>query len=1352
LLFGVEHNLDPHPLFDAKRWRLLTKGSASQHDPLLDYIENEPKSEISPSELFDLRFYTDKYRAEFSAKGALWHYLTEGARKNYRPHPRFDPQVYRTLYMSHSAPEDETGPLEHFVQSDLLGSQRQKLTELLCLVHDDAIRFDFDAHRRLHIDQTSEVNKTDRLEIRDYPGKLSHMDGRPNVLLVAHLVGDHFFGSERSFLDMLDGLKSCDCNVFVCLPRNVPNYTNMVRRQCEHVFVFKFGWWKASEPASSNVQHAFEHLIRSHNIDVVHANTIMIRECLAAAQSCKVVAVTHARELITLDKDLVKLIELPVEGIVAEVRNRSDWIIGNSNATANAFTKPGRILMVPNTIDTESMDIANHVDSQRIRFGLISSNVPKKGLADIVEVARLCVASAPKAEFYIIGPETKYTKELRSGASGAALPTNIVFPGYAETPKDAVAQVNVVLSLSHFAESFGRTVLEAMAARRPVIAYAWGALKELVTPEETGFLAPFKDAKAVADYVQKLCENPQLIQKMGVNARRSAIEKYGLEAYRNSFRKAYSAILPGRVQWSEASLHPIVKLARRPGLKATNQPIKLAYFCWHFPVPSETFVLNELRVLVASGVDVQVFCKQIPHRDFKIDFPIQFERVNSPEDLARRLKETGRTIVHAHFTFPTVTNMVWPACEAAKIPFTFIAHAQDIFVYKNAAENRLAEIGASPWCRAMFTLSRFHQEYVVAQGFPNNKVIINPNAIELTKFAAAANPATERRTGKRVVAIHRFVEKKGLSALIRAAALIDDLGVKIEIYGYGPLEEEYKQIVAAAGLRNVTIHGALTQAEIPAVLASADLFACPSVRTETGDMDGIPTSMVESMAARVPVLVTSIAGIPDLVEDGISGIMCEPTPQSIAEAIRRYYAMDTLQVRAIIDEASRRVAKRHDAVRLVDTLRRVWQNITVDIVIVAWNNLAELRMVVDAILANTATPYHLIICDNMSRKEPVGAYLDSLWEAQDRVTVVHNNRNAMVGPGTNLAMAQGRSDHIIYVCGKEGVSFANGWEMSFVHAFDAEDIGMVGSLGYSPTYLTGDQYPTGIRLFEKFRNPDFATSNPKRIFRHIQGGLFAMSRRMVDQIGGFSDDVPHDYTDVEYSFYAESRGWRLAEADHVLALFNKSRPSLSQRFREDITVAHPVLPNQLTKFNAVVRRQMRHCNICDWYGDDFTAEEGGCPHCGCGPQDRTLFRWLSDSTYLFRRLPALCVGLEGKMQDVWAEQFQGPRLSVADFVEELEQKGRLPNSPGRMHITAIRFSDTDEHRLGIMAKEMQRLLPTGGVALFQLGTLPSEQWSSLQSKLTDKMAKRGFGLAKSKRYASSSVGYSFLPIRSLTKL
>jgi Glycosyltransferase len=86
-------------------------------------------------------------------------------------------------------------------------------------------------------------------------------------------------------------------------------------------------------------------------------------------------------------------------------------------------------------------------------------------------------ASVPSARFLIIGPETPDTTALEKDQREGRGPKNIKFLGYRKTSREVMAEANVVLNLSHFAESFGRTVAEAMAARRPVIAYNWGAFR-----------------------------------------------------------------------------------------------------------------------------------------------------------------------------------------------------------------------------------------------------------------------------------------------------------------------------------------------------------------------------------------------------------------------------------------------------------------------------------------------------------------------------------------------------------------------------------------------------------------------------------------------------------------------------------------------------------------------------------------------------------------------------------------------------------------------------------------------------------------------------------------------------------
>ena len=1354
LLIGAPLNVDPHPLFNSEHYRRQTAGMQIAN-PLLHYlVEGEAKG-LTPSPFFDPTYYRDKCNVGQPLAGSLASFLSAGAQHDRDPIASFRSADYRAAFMSGEDGSTEQSAIEHFLTIGLADFEPSRFVALLQTQtppkRTDLAPGDFRrapvvpgrASRPVSAEAPSprgDKRLMTKFKYRDYPGKLPYRPGAPHILLVAHVAGEHLFGSERSFIDMVEAVEALPANVYVTLPRNVPDYTNAIRAKVHYVSVFSYPWWRDRAVEDEEAVLLFQDLITSLRIDAVHVNTIMLREPLSAARRCGVAGVTHVRELINADPTLTKLIGENSDTIITEVCCRSDWVIGNSEITARTFSKPGSTFFIPNTIDLDRIDVPRLTDpGGKVRFGLISSNIPKKGLADVVELATLAAERCPLAEFLLIGPETDAVREIRSQQVAGTAPANILFPGYASSPTEALQSLDVVLNFSHFAESFGRTVLEAMGSSRPVIAYDWGALPELVLHGVTGYLVPYRQSRSALKYVEELCDHPDRIALLGDRAREIARSRYGSDSYAKKFRSMYDRILSSRKDYPDVSLGPVIRPARLTTLKSVEQKVRIAYFCWHFPVPSETFVLNELEVLVAEGVDVLVFCRQSPHKDFTPSFPITWERTENVDVLARRLEETGRTMVHAHFTYPTVTNMVLPACERAGIPFTFIAHAQDIFKYDNDRANRLDVITSSALCVKVFTLSRFHYDFLVARGVAREKIVINPNAVNTDRFQNAGDARVDTRRFRRIIAVHRYVEKKGLSLLIAAAALIRDMDIKIDIFGYGDLENEYRAEIAELGITSVAVRGQLTQDQVLQEMRQADLFACPSVRTSEGDMDGIPTSIVESMAAGVPVLATAIAGIPDLVADGLTGVMCEPNAEDVAAAIRRFYAMSDEHVAGMIRNARARATEQHDARRLVRVLRRVWENRTVDIVIVSWNNLEHLRAVIERVRLNTALPYHLIVCDNQSRKEPVPQYLDSLSEEMDNITVIHNDANAMVGPGTNAAVAEGVSDVIIYLCGKEGFSFANGWELPFVHAFiEDERAGLVGTLGRSPTYLTGEMYQTGIPLFKKFRNREFATTNKDRTFAHAQGGLFGIRRSMMDAIGGFSTDVPHDYTDVEYSFYVESCGWKLVQTPGVLALFNKSRPTLSQRFDESIVVAHPVELNQIATFDAVRAGRLRHCNICDWYGGAFD-EQDECPSCSSRPGDRTIFRWLSDGPHMYRRLPALAVGASSCLERVWAEQFQGPRLTTESFLRTLREEGRLRNADAALRLVLLRDLEASQELIATVTQELFRILKPGAPVLFQYGS--SSRRSEMEAVVAAAMNERGFTGPSPVRYVSAALRY-----------
>src|SRR5690606_21126351 len=132
-------------------------------------------------------------------------------------------------------------------------------------------------------------------------------------------------------------------------------------------------------------------------------------------------------------------------------------------------------------------------------------------------------------------------------------------------------------------------------------------------------------------------------------------------------------------------------------------------------------------------------------------------------------------------------------------------------------------------------------------------------------------------------------------------------------------------------------------------------------------------------------------------------------------------------------------------------------------------------------------------------------------------------------------------------------------------------------------------------------------------------GFFVLRRAMYDAIGGFSEAVPHSYTDVEYSYYVESTGWKLGTPPGLLALFNKTRPGLFSRIDEHVAATHPPMLEDLPLLDRIARRDVAHCNVCNWHGDAFLTEARLCGECGSRPADRTLYRFLAESMLTYRR-------------------------------------------------------------------------------------------------------------------------------------
>ncbi len=161
------------------------------------------------------------------------------------------------------------------------------------------------------------------------------------------------------------------------------------------------------------------------------------------------------------------------------------------------------------------------------------------------------------------------------------------------------------------------------------------------------------------------------------------------------------------------------------------------------------------------------------------------------------------------------------------------------------------------------------------------------NGIDTGSFPLA-RPA---RNPPRIVTVGRYIEKKGFDDLIAACAVLRDRGVAFEcrIIGEGPLEAELAAAIERADLRGrVELTGPKPMAEVAATLQGARVFALPCVEEADGGMDNLPTVIAEAMAAGLPVVSTTLAGVPEMVADGATGLLVPPrSPEKLADALER---------------------------------------------------------------------------------------------------------------------------------------------------------------------------------------------------------------------------------------------------------------------------------------------------------------------------------------------------------------------------------------------------------------------------------------------------------------------------------
>jgi len=365
--------------------------------------------------------------------------------------------------------------------------------------------------------------------------------------------------------------------------------------------------------------------------------------------------------------------------------------------------------------------------------------------------------------------------------------------------------------------------------------------------------------------------------------------------------------------------------------------MKLTFFTMRFPVASETFVLNQVTHFIDAGYEVEII-SVVPgdlvnrHAAFdeyglaaKTHYLLPEEKISIVDKLNQRIK-----LVLPKVTKPSLlrslnvrrygaqsSKLLLPSIVAnAKQTFTadvFLVH----FGYAGALANKLRELGVLKGKQAtvfhgadisrrhileehkldyvnlfrqselMLPISNLWKNKLIEMGCPPEKIHVTRMGIEPEKFNF--QPRQAFQTPLRIVSVARLTEKKGLDVAVKASAILKQRGGQFQytIIGNGDQDEMMRDFIAREGMEDcVSMPGFKPQEEIRRALSEADIFLLPSKTAADGDMEGIPVALMEAMAVGLPVVSTFHSGIPELIENNVSGwLVEEDDPEALAETL-----------------------------------------------------------------------------------------------------------------------------------------------------------------------------------------------------------------------------------------------------------------------------------------------------------------------------------------------------------------------------------------------------------------------------------------------------------------------------------
>lgn len=685
-------------------------------------------------------------------------------------------------------------------------------------------------------------------------------------------------------------------------------------------------------------------LFRKHNLQILHCNDAGSEPAAFAAWLLRIPRVIITFHWLATHEGnwLRRLIEnLSMRcfhiGIAVSKATREAWI------KRTGFSQ-NRLHVIYNGIDLKKFSTTSVCDISVLKqsLGLSDDDLvvgvtarlrPAKGHKYLLQALPQVIAAIPKVKVLLVGDGVAKA-ELQKIAAELHVDRHVIFAGFRSDVQGVTMIYDIAVLPSIALESFGLALAEAMALAKPVVATNFSGIPEVVEDGITGFLVPPANPEDLAEAIIKLLSDKEQARAMGLAGQRRVQRLFTQEEMLSQTFQMYQ--------------------------KDPHQKIRIGFCTDATGVGGADAVLSQIMEHMDRGqYEVFLFCRHNYEIDKFFRKPYCFQIVHTDQPSPHSRTRSSEVSVSTD-TSSFAGRLKFYRNKSVLMPFLrlvgFLRQANclkailkkyqlDIFHYSDVIREagilaaRLARIpviiGTYQICppepetgktKILFWVERFLEkltnrcldkaiivsratleQWAKRLAVPESKFELIYNGIELSPFAAAqGQPPIRRQYNIRpedfVIGVSARLEQgKGLRYLIEAAPRIIQVfpNAKIIFAGTGQQKGELEELSRQWRVQD-HIYFLGWVKEIKNLMRTFDIAVLPSVAYEA-----LPLSLMIAMDAAKPVVATDFSGIPEIVEDGVSGILVARfDSQALAEAIIRL--LTNKEERVKMGEAGRR--------------------------------------------------------------------------------------------------------------------------------------------------------------------------------------------------------------------------------------------------------------------------------------------------------------------------------------------------------------------------------------------------------------------------------------------------------------